>query len=220
MSSRSIFGNSVSELPADNGISGEVFSTDGKDVYSWGPVPPDATKLSLTGGTMTGDLSVPTATVTTDFKYTKGFFEWYVVNNTTLTDIVPVGPNVPTPVLYAAASINVNAGNVGWTVSTAGRYTYTGSRARFFHMGITFSFTSNKNDELCDFFVYKNGILVPGSRVQIHSRQTAQSSAIHLIGNAVSPGDYFELWMSSDKADLKATLTYANFFGLALPNVI
>jgi len=133
------------------------------------------------------------------------------MSNTTVTSVTP------------ATSIQVNFGTdiktnhaVNFTITTAGRATYTGTLTRKFHLAYTCSFDDDKNASL-KFYLYKNGAINETAIVQTDVSNNGSTIAFHAC-ISLATNDYVELWCDSSVASTTITARYANMFGSALLN--
>jgi len=153
-----------------------------------------------------------------DFIYQKGALEAYCQDNATETVIATI--NTPVPVNLGAAVVSSYA--VGLTVTTAGLVTYNGARTRRFHCGCTISAKAVDIKEQLTFAVFKNGILVPGSKVQLfEAKDEAEinSTAIHSMPE-MSTGDTLQVYVENNTNAGDVLVTNFNLFVLGLPNTI
>lgn len=155
-----------------------------------------------------------------DFLYTKGNFEVYVVDDVNATTCTLA--NTPYRVLFGTVVDSFSTGFTIDTVTNKGRVTYNGARTRVGHCGVTVSYTSDTNTVTVSFFLFKNGVLMPSSKVRMAYTKGAdmyQSTAIHAFAQ-MAQNDYLELYVECDTAGTVISVPDFNQFGLMLPNVI
>ena len=165
-----------------------------------------------------------------DFRYNEGACEMYVENNTTVTSVAladgykkVVFNSANTYVGFDSSFLGGSSFTVD-TITNVGRITYTGARTRRAHCSVTISCTSDTNNVLLDFVIYKNGTTkVPGSEVKMFYAAGANkfiSTAIHSLPLLVQ-NDYLELWISTTNgASIDVDVDSINFFCLNLPSVV
>ena len=170
------------------------------------------------GATVTSQVNLGAAAVPTDIKgdfiYQKAFCEAY---GDSMSNVTACTLASPTHYLANFGTDIVNTA-VGFTVTTAGRLTYTGTRTRYFHLGCTLSFSDSKNADVT-FSLHKNGTHLNGSSVHISAAGGATSTAIHKI-TSMATNDYLELYVESDTAANDVTVEFVNLFSIGLPNTV
>ena len=187
--------------------------------------------MDVTGSLTVGNNVSATGTLDTTglitcpmITFPKPFFECYVENNTTAT--VCTTQNTWYPVVYAAGTVSAHPNTTSYTVDTStnlGRVTYDGMMTKAAHCGVTISgYPSTNSTRIFQFAVFKNGIYLPGSTVELTTSDNSfrYSSAIHTIPT-MSTGDYLELFMRcTNTSGENFVVTFSNMFGLCLPNEI
>jgi hypothetical protein len=156
--------------------------------------------------------------VNNDLVYDNPGFECYATNNATVTNIGTI--NTPTRVTYGAGTVTASHQH-GFAIDTTtniARVTYTGSRMRMVHCGLTMSAIHSAVNTNIRFYLYINGTLVPGSTVRQFSASNTDygSTAIHSMPD-LAPNDYIELYCQADKTG-SVTVSDMNFFGMTMPN--
>jgi hypothetical protein len=93
-------------------------------------------------------------------------------------------------------------------------------RKRRVHAGCTISWDSDEKNTVQTFYLYKNGIKIPGSSVRCFANNDGkfQSTAIHSMFE-VNTGYYIEVWGESD-INCNITVPFLNLFMMGMPNVI
>lgn len=117
-----------------------------------------------------------------------------------------------------------------FTHTSPGRFTYTGAKDRYVHIGITFTVKPSSNTNT-DWRVglfknggvdvndeYTSGAIVAGSAVDVHTSNLnySSSTAVHTMP-LVTNGDYFEVAvLNEDNNSVNVTFTHMNMFAIAL----
>ena len=155
--------------------------------------------------------------VVTDFRYNMGAVEMYVENNVTST---VMDANIPVKILFFNPVDSYSAHFSVDTTVNLGRITYNGMRKRRVHGGCTISWDSDEKNTVQTFYLYKNGVKIPGSSVRCFANNDGkyQSTAIHSMFE-VDTGDWIEVWGESD-IDCNITVPFLNLFMMGMPNVI
>jgi hypothetical protein len=168
--------------------------------------------LPATSVDVTGTLDVKTGGG--DFVYQQAAVELYADNISETTTCTLA--NTPYKVNFGVTCTSSFAN--AFITDTAGKITYIGGRTRQMHSGCTLSFTDNANATI-KFYLYKNGVYLPGSVVQMDVNNAEASTAIHKM-TTLATNDYIELYCESNNAGTIVTLHDMNMFVLALPNTI
>lgn len=154
--------------------------------------------------------------------FPKPFYEVYVENNTTATTCTT--QNTWYVVAYASGLVTDNAENKDFTsdaTTNIGRITYNGTVKKAFHTGCTIScYPASNLTRNWQFALFKNGVIIPGSTTELTTTDNASrfSTTIHSIP-VLDTNDYIELYTRCTSANSEdITITYSNYFGLALPN--
>lgn len=112
---------------------------------------------------------------------------------------------------------SLSTGAMDFTSNNAGRLTYTGERAKHFHIACTISTLSDANS--ADIFVYgvaKNGTVLPASKVLQKLGGEAQSTALH-VAIEMTKNDYLELYVgNTTNANRDAIIQTFTLFALGM----
>jgi hypothetical protein len=108
--------------------------------------------------------------------------------------------------------------SVEHTISAAGRITNNATVEKYYTTGLTMSFEDDKNANV-EFYIYKNGVKLAGSTVNLSAAGGLTSTAIHKIVPMIS-GDYLELYCQSNTANTDITVSHVNIFGMSVPNTV
>jgi hypothetical protein len=128
-----------------------------------------------------------------------------ILNSTSGTVMTLTG-NTTDTVLSTGVPVIVNTGGgvvqqagVRYTVSTGGRATYIGTKQKFvsIHTTIAFQKQGGGTDPYI-FYLYKNGVQLPGSQVGVVSGGATADSTIALVyGTPMIQNDYIEIYVEN-----------------------
>ena len=127
----------------------------------------------------------------------------YMQGNTTVTDIVT--QNVP--VLIAGTWLSGAAES--FSVSAAGRLTYTGLSAQVFDVDAVVSINAASGSPDASLIIAKNGILIAATRISDRLQNTHPIHLSTLWSLSLSPNDYIELFIENNTNTVDATITRA-----------
>jgi hypothetical protein len=105
---------------------------------------------------------------------------------------------------------------VGFSFTTAGRITYTGTKTRMVHTAYSLSGSDTKNG-VVSIAVFKNGAIIQGSIAYIDFSGGSSSTAIHIAAMA-NTNDYFELYARSSVGSNLLTIGWVNMFHMIMLN--
>lgn len=114
-------------------------------------------------------------------------------------------PNINVPVKLAGSTQSVGLFRVATTGSN--RLQYTGSRSRRFIVNCAVSFISGGNNKIYSFYIAKNGIPLPESKISNKITSGSDQEALSISCTVMlAPGDYVEVWVenNSDNTSLTA----------------
>lgn len=105
----------------------------------------------------------------------------------------------------------------GWTVSAAGRLTYTGTENIFAHIAASFSMTAAGNNKLLSVYVAKNGTVLTASRMRrlVGTGADEGTGAVHAACDMVTD-DYLEFYVENNTDAVNMTLTLGNMFAMGM----
>lgn len=128
-----------------------------------------------------------------------------ILNSTSGTVMTIVG-NTTNTALSTGVPAAINSGGlatqqagVRYTVSTAGRATYTGTKQVYVSLHGTIAYQKQGGGtDSYNFYFYKNGALLPGSTVEIISGGATADGAISLMyGTLMNQNDYIEIYVEN-----------------------
>ena len=112
--------------------------------------------------------------------------------NTALSSGVPV-------IIDTGGGATAQAG-VRYTVTAAGRATYTGTKQKYvsIHASLTYEKQGGGTDTYV-FYIYKNGVLLPGSGTEVvGGTGTSAEGAFGMVyGTLMNQNDYIELYVEN-----------------------
>ena len=117
------------------------------------------------------------------------------IGNTNDTDLTQ---NVPLVIETNGLAVAQSA--VRYTVSGAGRCTYTGSKQVYVSLHATLSYDKQQNGaDTYHFYFYKNGVLLPQSQTTIEPEQNATNvgSISMTYGTLMTQNDYIEIYVEN-----------------------
>ena len=144
-----------------------------------------------------------------------GVWNANTVANTPMTNTTNL-TNIDTNYLINFGTDIKNDMAVGFSFTTAGRITYTGTKTRMVHTAYSLSGIDTKN-AICSIAVFKNGAIIQGSVAYIDMTGGSSSTAIH-IATMANTNDYFELYARSSVASNVLTIAYVNMFQMVMLN--
>lgn len=124
---------------------------------------------------------------------------------------------VTTTALTNIATMNVPAKVAGTTTTfelarfsspQANRLQYDGTKTRTFMVTSAMSATGASGTYLYSFYIYKNGVQIPGSRqrTKVYS-SSGDIQTISLVCTVtMAPGDYVEVWAENNESNVKVTV--------------
>lgn len=204
-------------LPVSTGVSGL-----GANVATFLATPSSANlAAAVTGETGTGALVFGTSpTFTTDitvngglnFTGTKSHWmgEVYVTDNATATTIANT-----TDFVKAAGATTIQ-NNMGFdSGSSSNRLRYTGTTTRMFHVASSFSLSVAGTNQTVQIAVFKNGIQVTGSLMELRAGTSGEvvSSAMHSVAS-LATNDYIEVYVRNTTSTASVTVKHLNFFAM------
>jgi hypothetical protein len=160
-------------------------------------------------GLTTGEVFLPQVSSLPDYSATQSlgydvFANQGILNSTSGTVMTLTG-NTTNTVLSAGvpAIINTNGSvvqqaGVRYTVTGAGRATYTGSKQVYvsIHASISYEKQGGGADDY-KFYIYKNGTALPGAEVEILVNDDASTAIPLIYGTLMNQNDYIELFVEN-----------------------
>jgi hypothetical protein len=115
-----------------------------------------------------------------------------VNGNTTSTALAAIDP----PVAIDTGGLATQQSGVRYTVSTAGRCTYNGTKQVYvsLHASISYEKQGAGVDPYA-FYFYKNGVLLPGSISEVTVDDEASSALSMVYGTLMNQNDYIEIYV-------------------------
>lgn len=103
-----------------------------------------------------------------------------------------------TPVIIDTNGGVVQHAGVRYTVTTAGRATYTGTKQVYvsIHASLSYEKQGNGTDDY-KFYIYKNGAQLPGAEVDILVNDDASTALPMVYGTLMNQNDYIEFWVEN-----------------------
>ena len=126
--------------------------------------------------------------------------------NSTSGTVQTLTGNATDTALSAGVPAVVNTGGgavqqagVRYTVSTGGRATYIGTKQVFVSIHTTIAFQKQGGDtDPYAFYLYKNGVQLPGSQVDVVSGGATSDSTLALVyGTLMTQNDYIEIYVEN-----------------------
>jgi uncharacterized protein affecting Mg2+/Co2+ transport len=116
---------------------------------------------------------------------------------------------VNTPVKMAGTTAGV--GLFRTTSDIDNRVTYTGTKTKSFRVAADLSFTADANGKVFNFYIFKNGVMIPSSlqKTKLGNSTDARSVGLSSIVE-LAPGDYVEIWIENTTDASDATLESIN----------
>lgn len=140
--------------------------------------------------------------------------------NTQKDDVAGGNMYVSTPVATTFATINTPVKILGTTISAGlfrvtnpvnNRLTYSGSKTRAFFVSGAMSITQSSNNRFFSFYIAKNGVIIPESRMDIKVvNSTDQVSLPISCRVSLAPGDYIEVWVANQTTTTDITVQTLN----------
>ena len=160
-------------------------------------------------GLTTGEVFLPQVSSLPDYSATQSlgydvFANQGILNSTSGTVMTLTG-NTTNTVLSAGvpAIINTNGSvvqqaGVRYTVTGAGRATYTGTKQVYIsiHASISYEKQGGGADDY-KFYIYKNGTALPGAEVEILVNDDASTAIPLIYGTLMNQNDYIELFVEN-----------------------
>lgn len=121
---------------------------------------------------------------------------------------------ITTPILTSIVTVNTPIKVAGITASadlhrvsapTDNRLTYNGVKTRAFQFVCSLSMTSPANNKVVNFYLAKNGVVLPVSKQVTKIATGTDARGLSLSGVVIlAPGDYIEVWVenTTDSADI------------------
>ncbi|SFZ94369.1 hypothetical protein SAMN05428642_104128 [Flaviramulus basaltis] len=82
-----------------------------------------------------------------------------------------------------------------FTSATNNRIVYDGKKTRYFGVTGSLSFQGNNNNAIFIFYLAKNGVVIPNTRVYREVGANNDVGAVSIVGSIqMSPGDFIEVW--------------------------
>jgi len=127
-------------------------------------------------------------------KLTYGSYYFDTAASTTLSAATPA----------KAAGTTAPMAAYGLTTTTSNRITLNaGQTTRLYDVNVSISSTKALGgDAIGSFYIYKNGVEIPGMHIQRTIANSSDIGAIPINGQVeLSEGDYLELWVESDNGN-------------------
>jgi hypothetical protein len=165
----------------------------------------------ITVGLTTGEIFLPEASGLPDYSqaatYTYDVFANQGLLNSISGTVMTVIGNTSDTILAAGVPTNINTGGlatqqagVRYTVTAVGRATYNGTKQVYvsLHASISYEKQGGGTDTY-NFYMYKNGALLPGSLTQVigGTGSTASGVVSMVYGTLMTQSDYIEVYVEN-----------------------
>jgi len=163
----------------------------------------------VTVGLTTGEIFLPIASGVPDYSQTATynydiFANQGILNSTSGTVMTLTGNTTDTalssgtPVIIDTNGGAVQQAGVRYTVTGAGRATYTGTKQVYvsIHASISYEKQGGGVDDY-KFYIYKNGAQLPGAEVEIDVDDKASTALPMVYGTLMSQNDYIEFYVEN-----------------------
>ena len=160
-------------------------------------------------GLTTGKVFLPEASSLPDYSAAQSlgydvFANQGILNSTSGTVMTLTGNTTNTalssgtPVIIDTDGGVVQQAGVRYTVTTAGRATYTGTKQVYvsIHASISYEKQGGGTDDY-KFYIYKNGAQLPGAEVDILVNDDASTALPMVYGTLMTQTDYIEFWVEN-----------------------
>ncbi len=161
----------------------------------------------VTVGLTTGEIFSPVASGLPDYSqaatYNYDVFANQGLLNSTSGCVMTVSGNTTdtalssgTPAVIDVAALATDRSSVRYTISTGGRATYNGTKQKFvsIHAVLDYQKQGGGTDDYI-FSIYKNGVLLAGSEVNIISGGATADGVVSLVyGTLMTENDYIEIY--------------------------
>jgi hypothetical protein len=97
----------------------------------------------------------------------------------------------------------------GFSVSAAGRLTYTGINAQAFNIDAAISANSASGSPDCSLSIAKNGVVITATKIGNRMENTHDHNLSTLWNLSLSPNDYIELFIENNTNTVDFTVTRA-----------
>ncbi|WP_396601404.1 hypothetical protein [Algibacter sp. R77976] len=137
------------------------------------------------------DINCPGILVETDGVATGDINLNYPIGSGAVTSFSGTGAGSRTKVIGTTTSNNL----FRFTSSTDNRIVYDGKKTRYFGVFGSLSFQGNNNNAIFIFYIAKNGVVVPNTRVYREVGGNNDVGAVSIVGSIqLTQGDYIEVW--------------------------
>lgn len=160
-------------------------------------------------GLTTGKVFLPEASSLPDYSAAQSlrydvFANQGILNSTSGTVMTLTGNTTSTalssgtPVIIDTNGGAVQQAGVRYTVTTAGRATYTGTKQVYvsIHASLSYEKQGGGTDDY-KFYIYKNGAQLPGAEVDILVNDDASTALPMVYGTLMTQNDYIEFWVEN-----------------------
>lgn len=167
------------------------------------------------------DLTPPTTSI-----LSRQFLLWLINNFSRIREFVTTAINgamyfsTPTATVIAVAGTWVKlAGTTtivdsprGVSMSANNRWLATAHDEQHVEVKCVLTFDSSGNNQVIEFAIFKNGIVVPGSTTETKLKASGDVQQVTVLADIdIEVGDYLEIWTANETSTASVTVSYGQF---------